>query len=204
MATLSLLDFLEATGSSDGPMATRLPKEIRLEFREKSARSEAHDARHATRSLAMLLTELLGDAVPCTQVSKLLMVGRHSLLNDIVLPDLHALRCEMGMGCMGCMGAKTCTGENCVRVVSRTHCLLFFDPTGTQWYVDDMESTNGVYINDRRISDFTPLHSGDVLQFGGPFYIKNTAGDKVVNPYQYEFSAASFSSKLAVQLESAR
>jgi hypothetical protein len=185
MATLSLLDFLE--GSSDGPMARvgpqhcpRLPKEIFLEKLDGLDDAKAHDARHATRSLAMLL---IGESM---NMSKLLMVGRHSLLNDIVLPDLHghATSCIF-TGCEA--GAKTCTGENCVRVVSRTHCLLFFDATGTQWYVDDMESTNGVYINDRCISDITPLHTGDVLQLGGPFYIKNTAGDTVVNPYQYEF-----------------
>jgi len=49
--------------------------------------------------------------------------------------------------------------------VSRRHCRLFRDEHGN-WQVRDLESTNGVFINGRRIERETMLRPGDVIGLG--------------------------------------
>jgi pSer/pThr/pTyr-binding forkhead associated (FHA) protein len=34
------------------------------------------------------------------------------------------------------------------------------------WYVEDLGSTNGTYVNDRRVTQPTPVHAGDVVRLG--------------------------------------
>ena len=34
------------------------------------------------------------------------------------------------------------------------------------WYVEDLGSTNGTYLNDRRLAAPAPVHAGDVLRVG--------------------------------------
>jgi EAL domain-containing protein (putative c-di-GMP-specific phosphodiesterase class I) len=48
--------------------------------------------------------------------------------------------------------------------VSKLHAELYLD--GARLWVRDLKSTNGTYINGRRINDPTPLQTGDLLQFG--------------------------------------
>lgn len=48
--------------------------------------------------------------------------------------------------------------------VSRTHCRIA--PEGTGLVVADLNSTNGTFLNDRRISQPTPLKPGDRLRVG--------------------------------------
>ena len=47
--------------------------------------------------------------------------------------------------------------------VSRVHARLVLE--GTQWFVEDLDSANGVFLNGRKI-DYAELHPGDLLEFG--------------------------------------
>lgn len=47
--------------------------------------------------------------------------------------------------------------------VSRRHAELTF--TGSDWSIEDLNSTNGTMVNNRRITR-CPLRNGDVLTFG--------------------------------------
>ncbi len=48
--------------------------------------------------------------------------------------------------------------------VSRQHAVI--TPENGQWIVEDNKSTNGVFINDKRIGERTQLRDGDVLRIG--------------------------------------
>ncbi len=37
---------------------------------------------------------------------------------------------------------------------------------GTDYAIEDLGSTNGTFVNDRRIVGLTPLHDGDIIEFG--------------------------------------
>jgi pSer/pThr/pTyr-binding forkhead associated (FHA) protein len=50
-----------------------------------------------------------------------------------------------------------------VTLLSRIHCRL--QATQTELTVEDLGSTNGTFVNDRRISE-SPLQSGDRLRLG--------------------------------------
>ena len=47
--------------------------------------------------------------------------------------------------------------------VSRRHAELTF--TGSDWSIEDLNSTNGTLVNNRRITR-CPLRNGDLLTFG--------------------------------------
>jgi pSer/pThr/pTyr-binding forkhead associated (FHA) protein len=48
--------------------------------------------------------------------------------------------------------------------VSQQH-ARFFSRDGS-WFVEDLGSTNGTYVNDRRISEPAEVHAGDVVRLG--------------------------------------
>ena len=48
--------------------------------------------------------------------------------------------------------------------ISRRHARVDFD--GVQYTLEDLGSTNGSYVNGRRLSEPTPLKNGDVIEFG--------------------------------------
>ena len=50
-----------------------------------------------------------------------------------------------------------------VTLLSRVHCRL--QATQTELTVEDLGSTNGTFVNDRRISE-SPLQNGDRLRLG--------------------------------------
>jgi len=50
-----------------------------------------------------------------------------------------------------------------VTLLSRVHCRL--QATQTELTVEDLGSTNGTFVNDRRVSE-SPLQSGDRLRLG--------------------------------------
>ena len=54
--------------------------------------------------------------------------------------------------------------------VSRRHCYI--DKTGSTYYITDLESTNGVWINGRRIKPYnrTALVNGDIIGIGDRVY----------------------------------
>jgi len=47
---------------------------------------------------------------------------------------------------------------------STEHAILTF--RGRDWYVEDLESTNGTYVNGNRVDGVAPLGFGDELQVG--------------------------------------
>jgi hypothetical protein len=49
--------------------------------------------------------------------------------------------------------------------LSRQHARIYRGPQG--WLVEDKGSTNGTFVNDRRIAAPTPLRAGDRIQMGG-------------------------------------
>ena len=53
--------------------------------------------------------------------------------------------------------------------VSRRHARLVLE--GTAWFVEDLDSVNGVFLNDRKV-EYAQLHPGDILEFGvrGPVF----------------------------------
>ncbi|MCC7177276.1 MAG: FHA domain-containing protein [Acidobacteria bacterium] len=50
-------------------------------------------------------------------------------------------------------------------LVSRVHCRLTSSPEGALT-VEDLGSTNGTYVNDRRVEHPTPLAPSDTLRVG--------------------------------------
>ena len=51
-------------------------------------------------------------------------------------------------------------------MVSRKHLQIRFDAQTKRYFALDMKSRNGVYVNNRRIEDQTPLKDGDVILVG--------------------------------------
>ena len=52
-------------------------------------------------------------------------------------------------------------------LVSRKHMQIRFDDKSNRYLVFDMKSRNGVYVNDQKIADETPLSEGDMIAIGG-------------------------------------
>ena len=50
-------------------------------------------------------------------------------------------------------------------LVSRVHCRLLTDARGAL-SVEDLDSTNGTFVNDQRVSGRAPLSPGDRLRIG--------------------------------------
>lgn len=48
--------------------------------------------------------------------------------------------------------------------ISRKHARLIRQ--GNDYAIEDLGSTNGTFVNDRRIVGLTPLHDGDIIEFG--------------------------------------
>jgi pSer/pThr/pTyr-binding forkhead associated (FHA) protein len=54
-------------------------------------------------------------------------------------------------------------------LVSRRHARVFSTEVGTA--IQDLGSSNGLYINGRRSRGITPLHPGDVVQLGWTLWL---------------------------------
>jgi ABC transport system ATP-binding/permease protein len=54
-------------------------------------------------------------------------------------------------------------------LVSRRHARLLASEIGTG--IEDLGSSNGLYVNGRRRPGITPLHPGDVIQLGGTLWM---------------------------------
>lgn len=48
--------------------------------------------------------------------------------------------------------------------VSQVHARLYGEDG--RWFVEDLGSTNGTFLNDRRVATPVPVHSGDVVRVG--------------------------------------
>jgi len=59
--------------------------------------------------------------------------------------------------------------ENAIHVeletISRRHARIF--PRGGAHFIEDLESTNGTFINEKEIAEATQLHNGDLIRCGG-------------------------------------
>jgi two-component system, cell cycle response regulator len=67
--------------------------------------------------------------------------------------------------------------------VSRRHARLFRDEG--RWKVEDLGSTNGTYVNDRKIEHPIALRNGDLVRFGGAI-AKFLAGQDIEASYHEE------------------
>ncbi len=54
-------------------------------------------------------------------------------------------------------------------LVSRRHARVISCAVGTA--IEDLDSSNGLYVNGRRSRGITPLHPGDVVQLGGTLWL---------------------------------
>jgi pSer/pThr/pTyr-binding forkhead associated (FHA) protein len=50
------------------------------------------------------------------------------------------------------------------RYASQFHARLY--PRNGSWYVEDLGSTNGTYLNRQRVSGSAEVHAGDVVRIG--------------------------------------
>ena len=67
--------------------------------------------------------------------------------------------------------------------VSRKHCVV--KNRENAFYVTDLKSTNGTYLNDEEIGDEQALRSGDLVKVGGAIF-KFLSGDKIESLYHEE------------------
>jgi pSer/pThr/pTyr-binding forkhead associated (FHA) protein len=51
-------------------------------------------------------------------------------------------------------------------MVSRKHLQIRFDPEANRYFAFDMKSRNGVYVNNHKIEQETPLKDGDIILIG--------------------------------------
>jgi FHA domain len=59
---------------------------------------------------------------------------------------------------------KSCAIQPDDAYVSQMHARLF--GRDGQWFVEDLGSTNGTFVNDRRVASPTQVHAGDVIRVG--------------------------------------
>lgn len=67
--------------------------------------------------------------------------------------------------------------------VSRHHCILQNDSRGT-WWITDQESTNGTYVNSRRINQATKLRNNDAITIGNQqffFYCEDSEDNDIAD-----------------------
>ena len=64
--------------------------------------------------------------------------------------------------------------------ISRRHCT--FSPAGAGLTVEDLGSTNGTFVNGRRVTGTVPVNAGDNVAAGDSVIEVRIAGEKVVEP----------------------
>lgn len=60
--------------------------------------------------------------------------------------------------------AETCRIRLADTYVSQVHAKLYGE--NASWFVDDLGSTNGTYLNERRVAGPAEVHAGDVVRVG--------------------------------------
>ena len=68
--------------------------------------------------------------------------------------------------------------------VSRQHSRLYRESSRAAWFVEDMGSTNGTFVNEGRIEQ-TQLRDGDQIRFGDTIF-KFLSGSNIENAYHEE------------------
>lgn len=69
--------------------------------------------------------------------------------------------------------------------VSRGHCDITYEPP-SKWYIEDLGSSNGTYVNGRRIQGKVELNPGDKIQLGSTIITKFVLQDEVEAAFQRE------------------
>lgn len=69
--------------------------------------------------------------------------------------------------------------------VSRSHCDLVFEPP-SKWCAEDLGSSNGTYVNGKRIQGRVLLTPGDKIQLGSTIITKFVLQDDVESAFQRE------------------
>ena len=64
--------------------------------------------------------------------------------------------------------------------ISRKHCLIQKDSSNL-WWITDLDSSNGTYVNNHRISKATQLSSGDHISIGNSKFTFSNIQDKVLD-----------------------
>ena len=62
---------------------------------------------------------------------------------------------------------QTCDVQIMDELVSRRHAQLRYDELHDRFFVVDLQSANGIYVNDRRVESIAVLRDGDILTLGG-------------------------------------
>jgi len=67
--------------------------------------------------------------------------------------------------------------------VSRRHARILqrTGPTGSQFLLEDLGSTNGSFVNNLRCNTLTPLSDGDVIELGDSIQLAFLVGDETSN-----------------------
>jgi hypothetical protein len=50
--------------------------------------------------------------------------------------------------------------------VSRKHCRIYYDQNSGSWYIEDLKSTNGTFVNNKRVLSPTILDDNDKIKLG--------------------------------------
>ncbi|MBR6089715.1 MAG: FHA domain-containing protein, partial [Anaerolineaceae bacterium] len=80
--------------------------------------------------------------------------------------------------------------------ISRRHAVIFED-SGT-WYIQDLRSKNGTFINDKRLDDKrVPLRSGEMITFSGQItYAFQTGAGAIGETQSFSFQTPAFGIQL--------
>ncbi|MEL6188049.1 MAG: FHA domain-containing protein, partial [Myxococcota bacterium] len=91
---------------------------------------------------------------------------------EIQRVPLEAEECQVGR-------AQECDIQITERRLSRRHCLLYRDPEH-RWFVKDLGSQNGTYVNRQRVREAQQLRHGDELNFADykVLFVADAAGWK--------------------------
>ena len=102
------------------------------------------------------------DMLPLTGTREAINFGRLKLFNDHVLDDTES-----------------------PALASRIHARVGFDHLSRGFWVEDQGTTNGTYINDKRIGDGSRvvLKVNDIISFGGPLRVIQD-GVHHINPFR--------------------
>jgi HD-GYP domain-containing protein (c-di-GMP phosphodiesterase class II) len=88
------------------------------------------------------------------------------------------------------------------RAASRFHAEVF--PVGGMWFVRDLESKNGTYVNDERLKDEELLREGDVIKIGSTELVYESGsalGDDESNRVSYQDDGDSLGRTLEFRLD---
>jgi len=95
------------------------------------------------------------------------MLGRSMAIAVLEMHPLRGRRWQIDRGAVIGRGSS-CEIRLDDPLVSRRHARVLGSGAGTG--IEDLSSSNGVYVNGCRSRGVTPLHPGDVIQLGGTLW----------------------------------